>query len=244
MAYTVIHQSIGTPPIVSLQSIDTVEKLQPGLIVSAVDPYWGGGEFQYVKAGGTIPAFGACVVLPTFNATTLKWEFIATAVPNTANLGRSAYVAQAAATVGQFFWVMLSGVSPVSCSASVTANTTVGITGTGQLGANTAGKQVLNAWCAGAATTTVVKANASGLAGATKIDVPNTDGLFVGAYLSGTGVGASATISSIDPGGRFIVASVANSALIAGSVTATYNGGGIFYNVIHMNRPFYQGAIT
>jgi hypothetical protein len=46
------------------------------------------------------------------------------------------------------------------------------------------------------------------------------------------------------PNGPEVTASVANSADIAGTVTLTYNNGTIFYNVVHFNRPFAQGAIT
>ncbi len=244
MAYAVMNQPVGTPAIVSLQAVDTTERLQPGTIVTAIDPYWGGGEFQYVKAGGTIPAFAPCVVLPTFNATTLKWEYIATAVPNTANLGKPAYIAQSAATAGQFLWAMITGTGPVASSASVAADTAIGITGAGTLGAIANGKQLVGARCVGAATTTVDKANSTGLSGASRIDVPNTDGLFLGAYLSGTGVGSDAIINGIDPGGRFITASVVNSAGINGTVTATYNNSTIFYNVVQINRAFYQGQVA
>ena len=76
------------------------------------------------------------------------------------------------------------------------------------------------------------------------LQVPNSDGWFVGAYLSGTGIAAATTVSSIDPSGRFVTLSVVTTAAVSGSVTATYNNATIFYNVAHLNRPFAQGAIT
>lgn len=223
---------------------DTTPRVQSGNFLTAVDNWWGAGEFIYARAAGSIRAFGLCVLTPVFDSTLNSWRFDTTEVPNIANLGRMLAVATLALTSGQYAWFQISGITPVNCSASVAADTTFGIAAAGQGGANSAGKQVLNARILAAGTTTVVKANSTAQSGTTVLQVPNSDGWFVGVYLSGTGIAAGTTVSSIDPSGRFVTLSAATTAAVAGSVTATYNNGTVFYNVAHLNRPFAQGAIT
>jgi hypothetical protein len=221
---------------------DTIENLAPGQIIVGQDPYWGSRELMYVKAGGTIRQFGLCVVTPSLSGG--KMVYTATEAPNTAGLGRSLGVALVGATIGQYLWLCMTGLVPVNCTASVAADTAFGIVAAGQGGAIAAGKQVLNARSILPASTTVAKANATGAAGSLVIQVAESSGWFIGAYLSGTGVGAAAKITSIDPSGRFVTVDVANSAAINGTVTATYNNTVIFYNVALINRPFAQGQIT
>lgn len=218
--------------------------IRPGTIAQGASNWWGGAEFIYARANAAIRAQGLCVITPVFNSTLNTYLFNATEVPNTANLGRMLAVAMGSFLDTQYGWFMISGMCPVNCSASVAADTTFGITAAGQAGANTAGKQILNArvMVAGAATvakTGCVAANASRL-----LTVPNDDGWFVGVYLSGTGIAAGTTVASIDSSGRNVVLSADTTAAVSGTVTATYNNATIFYNVAHLNQPFAQGAIT
>lgn len=224
-----------------------------GLIVQAEDPVWGPGEFIFAKANGTIALRGLCQLLPVWNSTNRNFDWNATACPNTTIMGRMVGVcvseqgsvgAVNALTAGQFGWFQISGLTPVNGTASVAADTACGITAAGQIGALAAGKQLVNARVVTPATQTVVVASVEGISGDTWIRVANVDGFFVGAYLSGTGVGASAICQAIDRVGNRIQASVANSAAVTGNVTATYNNATIFYNVVHLNRTFAQGAIT
>jgi hypothetical protein len=235
---------IGFPAEQPWYTLDTVQKWPLGQVASGVDSFWGGGEWMYVKFTATVRQYGIVNIKGVFNATTNQWEISATEVPNTANLAYALGIAMLAATVGQYGWVQIGGVVPVNCQASVAADTTFGIAAAGQGGANSAGKQILNARIMAAGATTVAKAGATGNAGSTLINVPNSDGWFIGAYLSGTGVGASTIVTGISPDGRQVSVSVANSAAINGTVTATYNNATIFYNVAYINRPFAQGAIT
>jgi len=225
-------------------TVDSSPRLQPGQLLTMTDPWWGTGEFIYARANGTIRAFGLCVLTPVFDSSLNAYRWDATEVPNTANLGRMVWVSQVGLSAGSYAWFQISGLTPVNCTASVAADTTFGIAAAGQGGANAAGKQILNSRVVAAATTTVVKANCTAHSGSTTLQVPNSDGWFVGAYLSGTGIAAATTVSSIDPSGRFVTLSAVTTAAVAGSVTATYNNATIFYNVAHLNRPFAQGAIT
>lgn len=233
---------VGNQQIALFGLPDTVERHQAGLTITAEDPYWGSVEAIYVRANGTIRQGGLVVLTPSLVSGRWRWD--ATEVPNTANLGRPVYVAMTSMTVGQFGWVSNMGIIPVNCNASVAADTTFGIAAAGQGGANSAGKQVLNARVIAAASTTVAKANCVANSGSNRLQVPSADGWFIGAYLSGTGIAAGTTVTDIDPSGTIVTLSAVTTALVNGTVTATYNNGTVFYNVCHIDRPLAQGAIT
>lgn len=235
---------VGNFGLTPSQAPDTTQREVLGTIITACDPVWGGVELLYARASASIRAFGLVSLLATWDATLGGFRLDATEVANTANLGRNLAVATAAMTVGQFGWFVISGSTPVNCNASVAAGATFGIAAAGQGGANSAGKQILNAVISVAASQTQVKANCIAANGSTVLQVPNPDGWFVGAYLSGTGIAATTTVAAIDPTGRFVTLSLATTAAVNGSVTATYNNATIFYNVATISRPFAQGAIT
>lgn len=243
--YSAVNPQMGYPiPQLSGLVVDTTPQLLPGFIQTFADPWWGFGEFMYARAAGSIRAFGVCVATPVFDSTRNSYRYDVTEVPNTANLGRSLCVSQKAMSSGDYGWFCLSGLTPVNCNASVAADTTFGIAAAGQGGANSAGKQILNARVVVAAAATVVKANCQAPNGSLQLQVPSSDGWFVGAYLSGTGIQATTTVAGISPDGRTVTLSLATNAIVTGSITATYNNATVFYNVAHINRPLAQGAIT
>jgi hypothetical protein len=239
-----------------IQSTAQWPPVPTGFMVMAEDPVWGVGEFIFAKANGTIPLRAPCQLLPVWNATNRNYDWNATVCANTANLGSMLAVcvseqpsvgAVNALTTGQFGWFQISGICPVASGASLAIDAAVGVTAAGKLGAFAAGKQVLPARVITAATQTVAVASLGGPLNATglfTIPVANVDGFFPGVFLSGTGVGASAICQGVDRVNNVLTASVASSALITGNVTATYNNGTIFYNVLHLMRPFSQGQIT
>lgn len=242
MTYASVNGTIGLPQITPFNLPDTTSRVAPGLIVDAVDPYWGGAEFIYCKAGGSIRQYGLVVITPSFASGQVVYTV--TEVPNTTLLGRALGVAMVPASSGQFIWVQISGVVPVNCNASVAADTTFAIAAAGQGGALAISKQIVNARVAVAATQTVAKTGCTANSGSTRLLVPNADGWFAGAYLSGTGIAAATTVSDIDPSGTIVTLSAATTAAVTGTVTATYNNATVFYNIAHINRPFAQGAIT
>ena len=221
---------------------DDVERHSPGLTLTAEDAYWGSSEVTYIRANGAIRQGALCVLTPTLVSGRWRWD--AVEVPNTANLGRPLYAALTSMTVGEFGWVARAGIIPVNCTASVAADTTFGIAAAGQGGANAAGKQVLNARVVAPATTTVIKPGCTANSGSTRLQIPGPDGWFCGVYLSGTGIAAGTTVVDIDPSGTIVTLSLATTAAVSGSVTGTYNNGTVFYNVVHLDRPLAQGAIT
>lgn len=228
--------------------------ISPGFIAIAEDPVWGPGEFVFARAGATIRLQGLCTLLPVWDGTNKVYTYNATEAPAAATtfIGRPLYVSKArpgnsgvnSLTVGQYGWFQMSGRSVINGSATVAADTALGRTNAGQVGANAASVQLLNARVITPATNTVVAAAVSGVAGEFRINLVSNAGFFEGGYVSGTGVGAAAIVTFVDPQGTFISVSVANSAAVTGNVTQTANNATIFYNVVEMNRLFGQGTIT
>jgi hypothetical protein len=221
-----------------------------GTIINVNDPYWGGLDLIRLS----IPVSTA-VRVGSLSTLTATYGYVA--VPNTANLGQSLAVSfndiPSNASFVQYAWFVIAGRYPVLSGASVAADTAFGITAAGTAGANSAGKQILNARVQLAATTTVVKANVTTQSGSNILKAGNSDGWFVGAALSGTGIPASTVIGSIDAAVSPVVITMvqtgtttAQNATATGavSVTATYNDGTRFFNVATFDRPFAQGAIT
>lgn len=249
MPYKVDDRYVGASPIESVTPVPAslaALPVSPGFVLQAEDSVWGTGTFVFARAGGAIRLFGLCVLTPVWDSATRTYIMNATEVPATANLGRSLYVYQggAALTVGQYGWFMKAGITPVNCNASVAADTTFGIAAAGQGGANVAGRQILGGRVVTAATNTVVKPSLGGAAGSRVIQVSNTEGWFVGGFLSGTGIAGGTTIVSIDALGRSVGVSADLTAEVTGNVTMTANNGTIFYNVAMLENPIAQGAIT
>lgn len=241
MSYSVTPPVVGFPQISLFGLPDTVERMAAGAILAGVDPYWGGGEFKYCKAGGTIRSLGLVQIVPTLFGG--KITYVATEVASTAGLGRMVGVACVPATIGQFFMVQISGTVPVNSNAAVAVDNPFAIASVGQGGALVAGKQVLGARIVIASTQTVVKPGCTANSGSTRLNVPNADGLFIGCFLSGTGIAALTTVFDIDPSGTVVTLSLPTTAAVIGTVTGTYNNAVIFYNVAHLNRPLAQGQI-
>lgn len=249
MAFKTDDGAIGTPVFENV--VPTPASLaaltwSPGFLLPAEDPVWGPAELIFARANGAIRLAGLCVLTPVWDATNKVYTFNMTECPNTTILGRPVYVyiGNTALTAGQYAWFMATGRYPVNGTATVAADTSAGIVAAGQIGALAAGKQLVNARVMTPATQTVVAAAVSGAIADTRIFLASTAGFFPGVYVSGTGVGAAAICNFVDPLGRFIGVTVANSAAVTGNVTATYNNATIFYNVLEMNRVFAQGAIT
>lgn len=225
-----------------------------GAIIPGYDNYWGGAEFEYCLFSSTVAAWAPVTIKPALANNRLG--FVASAIANTANQSRPVGIAIQQMATGQYGWVAISGHRPVLCGANVATDTPLGITGAGQLGASSAGKEIENLVTVLPSTTTVVKANAYVQSGSSIIQCTgnNTiDGWFVGVALSGTGIPANAVIQNIDPDGRRVfmstgpgVAGAALNATATGgvSVTGTYNDGTNFYNTVQFSRPFAQGRIT
>lgn len=224
-----------------------------GAIVAGFDNYWGGVEFLYGQASATTNVWAPVAITPAIVSG--RWQFQFAPVANSANQARPAGISIQQMAANQFGWVAVSGLLPVASGASVAAGNPLGITGAGLLGATGAGKEVENCVCIAAATTTVTK-NVLLTANSPIVLVTGNnsiDGLFVGAAVSGTGIPANAVVQTLDPDGRRFTMSTGPGVLGAAlnatasggiTLTGTYNDGTNFYNIVHIDRPFYQGRIT
>lgn len=255
--------SVGQYPLIGVQTISNssligveiaqsvtgyVPLIPVGTIVTFNDPVF--GALEAIRLA--IPVSTAVRVgVPSI----LNNAYTYVPVPNTANLGQSIAIcaSDVPSNTGfvQYAWFIIAGRFPVFSAASIAADSPLGVVAAGQLGANSAGKQVLNARVQAPATTTVVKAGSQLQNGSPLIRVNNTDGWFVGTALSGTGIPASAAVGAIDASGTVVTMVTAGgvvplnaTATIGTSVTGTYNDATRFWNVITMQRPFVQGAIT
>lgn len=216
-------------------------RLQPGMLMTATDNWWGTGEFLYARAAGTVRAFGIVVLTPVFDTALNSWRFDISEAPNTANLGRMVGISRQALTLDQYGWVQVTGITPVNCVANIAADSPIALAAAGQGGVDAVGKQILNARVVGASTTTVVKSGASANSGQQFITVADASGWFQGVALSGTGIAAGTKVTAIDASGRQVSLSAVTTAQLTGGVTATYNDATIFYNVVHLNRAALEG---
>lgn len=243
------YGTIGHAPIGNFFVPDTTQRHKLGKVVQFDDPYWGGGEAIYLQMP-TSTELQVGTVLAYDTAT----SFVASAVANTANLGKSVafllnHVPSNASA--QYAWALVAGQCLALSTASVAADTAFGITAAGKVGANSAGKEILNARVTKAATTTVTKSNTVTTSGSATLQVTNSDGLFIGCPISGTGIPASTYIGAIDPSGTLISMTTSDlttaaTATASGSITltGTYNDATLYWNVVTASRPFAQGAIT
>jgi hypothetical protein len=241
MTYRLDSRYIGYPPIEEVVPVPADPPrglpISPGFICTAEDPVWGPGEFIFGRVSAGIRIYGGCMALPVWDATNKVYTYNFLEWTATANAGRPYYVYQGnrAGVAGEYAWFQMSGRSPVNGTATIAAGTAAGHNGAGQLTADAATFGIEGAIVITPATNTVVSAG-SGVIGDNKINLVSTDGFFVGGYVSGTGVGAAAIVSKVDPSGKFILVTVVNAAAVTGNVTQTANNATIFYNVLEMNR--------
>ena len=241
--FAAIGPYAGSQPFNDWFEPDTVQRMPLGTVIDAVDPYWGPGQFIYVKSDDAIIKGSVC----TFDISA-SGELEAILHPNTANLGLPVGIAMAPMAAGRYGWLQLSGIAVYKTNATVAAGVAVGITAAGILGANSAGKQILGVRNLRAATATVTLAGTQTQSGSGRLVRPaGYDGAFLGAALSGTGVPGSTVVAGLDPDGKTILMGSAvgtfdRTATATGiiTLTVTYTGFGAGF----ISKPNSQGAIT
>lgn len=234
MNYSGVDSIIGIYQPNFVYAVDTTQRVRTGFLYSAIDSYWGYGEFIYGKATATIPSGSICSMNYVLTNGALELQMTAQAT-GVANGGNPLAVAMTNFTVGQFGWYCVGGLVPMATTTSIANGVKIGLSQTTAGRANTFATTfgVLNAISILASATTVVKTGCKGNSGDFNITIPNAEGWFIGCVLTGTGVGASALVTNVSPDGRTVTVSVANSAAVTGSVTATYTG----FIVAQINRP-------
>lgn len=237
--FAAISPTVGTQPFNDWFAPDTSQRQPLGMVVTAVDPYWGTGEFIYVKSNDAI-----------LKGSLVTWDetYQGTLTPSTTLQGFPIGVAMAPMASGTFGWLQLSGRAVYKTNATVAADAAIAVAAAGIAGASVAGKQIVNARnrvsATGTVTVSVLTTNGTNVLLAQK----GYDGFFLGMALSGTGIGASAVVAGLDPDGKRIYTGTAIGTLSGANQTATgqvtltgtYTG----YGSGIINRPFAQGAIT
>lgn len=205
----------GATPFNDWFAPDTTQRHQLGLEVSAFDPWWGYGEFLYVKSNDAILK-GSVVCVGTAPT------FLATLTPTTINLGQPVAVAMAPMASGTYGWVQVVGNAIYKMGATAAADAAVGIfTSAGQLtGTIVAGRGIIGVhhYKAPAATLTVTANTTNGTG---TLTTNGYDGFFIGMALSGTGIPASTVVAKLDPDGRTIYTGSAIGTLGDKNSTAT-----------------------
>ncbi len=228
----------GNQPFNDWFTPDTVQRQQLGIILVGVDPYWGTGEFVYIKSNDAV-----------LKGSLVCWDetYQGTLLPSTANQGFQFGVAMNAIPSGSYGWLQIAGRCVYKTNATVAADAAIGVAAAGIAGTNAAGKQLLNTRNRVAATGTVALSfNLTNSQGKI-VAVKGYDGYFLGMALSGTGIPSSTVVAGLDPDGRTVymgsaIGTFDKTATVSGlqSVTGTYTG----YGSGIINRPFAQGAIT
>jgi len=233
-----LNSIAGFQPVNDWFAPDTTQRHVLGLTVNGVDPYWGHGEFIYVKSNDAIIKGSVCV---------WNGSYQAVLVPNTANQGFPVGVAIAPMSSGKYGWLQIAGLAVYKTGSTVAADAGIGITAAGVLGTLAAGKQIVGCRNVTAATGTVT-GTATTKNGSSVLFFPGGyDGFFLGVALSGTGIPASTVAASMGADGKTIlmgsaIGTVDKTATADGTITATGTFTG--YGAGILNRPFAQGAIT
>lgn len=230
---------LGTQPFNDWFVPDTTARHPLGTVIPAVDPYWGQGEFIYIKSTDTL-----------VKGSLVMWDeaYAGLLLPTTANQGFPFGVSMAPATTGKYCWLQISGLAVYKTNATVAADAALAVATAGVAGASITGKQLVNVRNRLTATSTrTTTANVQ--ASQTAILCPaGYDGFFVGMALSGSGIVGSTVVAALDPDGKRIYTGSAvgttgdKNPTSSGSftLTGTYTGFGAGL----INRPFAQGAIT
>lgn len=239
--YAPVHSLVGFGPVNDIFTPDTVQRFTVGQVIDAVDPYFGYGRFAYYKCAASQ------AVAPGRLVTVVDETGLTVDLASTANLGYPILVARqnfTSSATAQWGWFQFEGICPIQVNASVAAGVAIGIGTAGTATTNSAGKQLLGVKVLRASTFTLTKVGLPAPVGpqlSTVLGVTNVDGLFIGLAVSGTGVPASTTISSIDPSGRYITLNNSLTTIPNGqTITFTYTG----FVLAHLNTPQGQGAIT
>jgi len=239
--YSVITGPAGTQPLNDWFVPDTTQRNILGSVVTAVDPYWGYGEFKYIKSNDAILK-GSLVVVGTAPT------YLGTLLPSTAGQGFPFGVAVAPMASGTYGWIQISGAAVYKTNATVAADTAVAVAAAGIVGTLANGKQLLGTRNVRSATATVTNSTTITTNGSYVLDTGGYDGFFLGAALSGTGIPASTVVAKLDPDGRRIymgsaIATVGDKLATASgtiTLTGTYTGFGLGM----ISRPFAQGQIV
>ncbi len=237
--FAAIAGGVGNQPFNDWFAPDTTQRHPLGTRVTAVDPFWGLGEFVYVKSNDALLKGSLVMVDEVYQGVLL---------PSTAGQGFPFGVAMAPMASGTYGWLQFTGRCVYKTNATVAADTAVAVAAAGIAGTLANGKQLLNCRNRIAATGTKTF-TAQTQNGTNRLFVPaGYDGAFLGMALSGTGIPASTVVAGLDPDGKTILTGSAigtfgdKNSTATGQITltGTYTG----YGSAIINNPFAQGQIV
>lgn len=192
--FAAISPTLGTQPFNDYFAPDTTARQPLGMIVTAVDPFWGAGKFMYIKSNDAI-----------LKGSIVMWDEVyqGTLLPSTVTQGFCFGVAMAPMASGTYGWIQLEGRAVYKTNATVAADGVLAIAAAGILGATATGKQVIGIRNRVSATGTLTW-TATTTANSNVLVFPNGyDGIFLGMTITGTGINASATVvAALDPDGK------------------------------------------
>jgi len=217
---------------------DTTQRMALGNRVLAVDPFWGFGEFMYVKSTDAVLKGSLCMFDESLNAVLL---------PSTVGQGFPFGVAMAPMASGVYGWLQMAGYAVYKTNATVAADTAMAVAAAGIAGTLANGKQLLGFRNRKAATATVT-VTAGTQSGNGILTTSGYDGFFLGLALTGTGIPASTVVAALGSDGRTIYTGSAIGTLgdknstATGSITltGTYTG----FGAGQINHPFAQGQVA
>lgn len=235
-----ISPTLGSQPFNDWFVPDTVQRQPLGMEVTAVDNYWGGGTFIYLKSNDAV-----------LKGSVVMWDelYQAALLPSTVTQGFAFAVAMAPAASGTYFWAQVCGRAVYKTNATVAADGVLAVAAAGILGATATGKQVLGIRNRIAATGTIT-ATAQTNANSNVLYFPQGyDGFFLGITITGTGINASATVAAaLDPDGKRVYVGTAigtaagRNSTATGLVTLTGTYTGFGSGII--NRPSCMQIVT
>lgn len=231
--YSAIHPVVGHQAFNEVMTPDTTQRFGAGMVMDAMDPYFGAAKFIYLQSGQAEN--------PGRLVTIADETFVTADLASTAGQGYPFVVArQVMGGANYWGWYQFEGVTPIQVNASVAAGVVIGVAAAGQGGTVANGKQLCGVKVLEASTFALTKKGIT-TSGDKRLFLTNTDGLFYGLAVSGTGIAASSTITGIDPSRRFILLNNAMTASGGGvTITFTYTG----FVLVHLNSPFAQGQVV
>jgi hypothetical protein len=234
-----ISPTLGTQPYNDWFVSDTTQRQPLGMVVTAVDPYWGTGKFLYLKSNDAV-----------LKGSLVSWDelYQATLLPTTVKTGFPFAVAMYPAASGNFFWAQVEGLAVYKTNATVAADAALSVAAAGIAGTLAASTQLLNVRNRRSATATVTGSALTTNGTNVLLFQKGYDGFALGLALTGTGIGASAVVAGLDPDGKRVYTGTAIGTLSGANqtasgqvtVTGTYTG----YGAGIINNPLVQSQIV
>lgn len=237
MSIQTVSGLAGHQPNDNMFKPDLVQSHPLGFVMDFYDTFFGWQRVIYAKAAAAM-VVGTPAVLSwaTASAASVTPTVTATAMPTAIAQGKPIAVAkQAFSAADQTGWFIISGICPVAGTSALAADAAVFAQAAGRIGATGVGKQLVGINVLKTSTATVTKANSIVDKGTFNIKVTNTDGLFIGMPITGTGVGSSAKITNISTD-NVLTVDVVSTASGTVTITGTYNDGTIYWLTCLVNH--------